>query len=66
MMLKVSETLVLGVDIGENLQETAISVGVMKHNKGHQIIDCVKVFYGEEAISLYDALTSPSMDGNQS
>ena len=65
MRRKVRETVVLGGDLAEDLQETAVSVCAMKYKNGQRMLECIKVFYGEEAISLYDALTSPSTDGGQ-
>lgn len=50
--LKISETYVLGVDIDENIDESAVSIGRAEMGK----IYIVKTIHGKEAVEFYNKL----------
>lgn len=55
--LKVSETLIVGIDIGNDNDISVLQV--MRYSKGVQTV--INTLYGSDAINVYCKLTNPNM-----
>lgn len=59
-MLKKSETLVIGYDMTDGLDMSALAISRVENSK----LTVVNIFYGEEADSMYNQLTTCGGIGN--